>query len=333
MELSYVLDFYSDEAIIIPDLSKYPPINSVPALPDEPFLSILNNFLYDHPNVCENNSMTSHLPIEDRIITLDLTNMQLKTPFGYVSYITEICSALSKLIVIPVRIKSYDISHQTRDIHYHSNLIIIDNTNKTIEYFEPHGFNYLNSLDFLSIPNIFKTYFNTIDKFKSYIFTKSSDTCLFGLQQVQSFVNTSDGHCLAWSLYFIILRVLNAYILKPHISQFLNEYMVTKYTPLEIDELIKKFLFFIHTKNNNLNQIYSNYDHTSIIPYIIFDSYNKDLIFSRISYLATIYYQLLLGIKPTDSRFNIESVFNELIIYKDIYSFQDIMKKALLNIN
>lgn len=329
MDLLYTIDFYDNVALVIPDLKDYP-LSNEPYLLDEPFLNILNNFLYNHPNVCENINMTSFLPIEDRIITLDLINMDLKTPYGYIDYIIDICSVSSQLVVLPIRIKSYDIVHTTKNIVYHSNLIIIDNTNMTIEYFEPHGFNYQNSFDFISLPNIFKEYLLSFTNLFHYTFINSTDSCNLGVQSMQTLANTTDGHCLAWSLYFIILRVLNCHLQKPFISQYLHSYMTNKFTPLELDTLIKKFLSFIHTKDNNLNKLLSNYNHTSIVPYILLDPYNNDKLYTRIKFLAKSYYDILLGIK-NDA--NIDSIFNELVIYKDINNFQKIMKDTLLNIN
>lgn len=91
----------------------------------------------------------------------------------------------------------------------HANVLIIDNQKRVIEYFEPHGKIMSGIGKTIDIHFILITLLtNVSSKYKDYKFMNASDKCLFGIQEIQS-IYESLGHCLAWSLLYLHLRLIN----------------------------------------------------------------------------------------------------------------------------
>ncbi len=55
-----------------------------------------------------------------------------------------------------------------------------------------------------------------------------------GLQSKQNIINPQSGHCLAWSLLFIHVRILNLFL---HPDDVIN-YFTQKFTAVELDRYI-----------------------------------------------------------------------------------------------
>lgn len=126
----------------------------------------------------------------------------------------------------------------------HSNIIIINPFKKTIEFFEPHGKDFGNSIE--NILNttriILKIVLDIFPEFNHYTIINSSQICINGPQYFQGKVDQKAGHCLAWSLLFIQLRLY-------YINQDSN-FVVTslsKINPVYLDSYIKRYITFLNS--------------------------------------------------------------------------------------
>ena len=142
----------------------------------------------------------------------------------------------------------------------HSNIIIINPTIQTIEFFEPHGIEYSNSIENIidTTSIIFKVFFKIFPEFNKFNVINSSKNCLIGLQGIQGYIDKSVGHCLAWSLLFIQLRL--SHLNKS--SDFIVS-SISKLNPISLDHYIKQYITF-------LNSIYINKKTTSSFQKVSF---------------------------------------------------------------
>jgi hypothetical protein len=210
---------------------------------------------------------------------------------------------------------------------YHSNLLIIDNVNKRIEYFEPHGL----ISDHLSakLINLQSIIFSlTIEFFpftKTFDFRNASTTCLYGVQNLQGSVDKTAGHCLAWSLFFIWVRLINFTVktqTSESISEFLHRFLTKKYKPLELDTMIKRYITFVNQLPATSKSYTKNY-HIDMTSYI--DIIDKINIEDRCATLANVYFEKLLSYSFKD----IGQLFEELSSYRRLPSFHTIMNQSL----
>ena len=142
-------------------------------------------------------------------------------------------------IVIPIHLNFLDSAH--------SNVVIIDKTKHIIDFFEPHGFQM--GSDYNQIVNIFSivTYYlkQMFPQLAHFTVVNAAQRCIVGPQTVQG---GNQGHCLAWSLYFIFLKLINFDIGKGldnvHSSEIINSFLVQQ-VPETLDRIIRKFITFV----------------------------------------------------------------------------------------
>lgn len=179
--------------------------------------------------------------ISDYYISIDFTTFQYKIPNNLYNKL-EICkSDLDiRFYIIPLLLIL-----NPKDSH--SNVLIIDNYNKTIELYEPHGLNHPSSFDVEThIKNIIKIILkNKIDmKFKNVHYS-----CPIGFQKKQATVNYTSGHCVAWTLFFIHLKLINISKSSDEIITYLNNY-----SNEDIDTLIRKYITFVENQTTIENK-------------------------------------------------------------------------------
>ena len=120
-----------------------------------------------------------------------------------------------RFIVVPVALyfpditENYTTTSGQESRSGHANVIIIDNENKIIEFFEPHGQQFLGKLGrIIDIQYSLACFLATIDvKYTTFSF-KNASSCVLGIQEAQG-IHEDVGHCLAWTMLFITLRLLN----------------------------------------------------------------------------------------------------------------------------
>lgn len=164
--------------------------------------------------------------------------------------------------ILPIRLRFSQIAH--------ANVIIIDTLFKTIEFFEPHGkmFTGMSQEDPIKyniekhISNILNIFFKLLmfkdDDISKYTFLNVQNCIKLdlpeipgfeipeilgfeGVQTMQSKVDDKSGHCLAWSLLFIHIRLYNLHLQADDIMNF----FILNFTPKEIDVYIKRYITYI----------------------------------------------------------------------------------------
>ena len=166
----------------------------------------------------------------------------------------------------------------------HANVLFIDKQKQTVEYFEPHGilmyteYNNVVSISEVIEKNLFSL-FTPLSWNNGYVFLNINGQCFVGPQVLQesSFswkiqASSGDGHCLAWVLYYIYLRILNINTLQANSSpaSVLMEYITTTNDPEQLDYRIRRFITLVKhvasTVDENVESYINKLDiHTKMI--------------------------------------------------------------------
>jgi hypothetical protein len=311
-----------------------------------PLSVCLNNNFYER----QKQKMNAPTVLEN-FLHIDIPSYTAKMSMESIEYINTSCQHKS-LIVIPIKLgllnvlddygSTFDLNEmndyvlnginifndfdKTHHSVYHSNVLIIDNKNRRIEYFEPHGvtFGHLTA-QLVNLQSIILKIVQDLFPFtKNYEFRNAANTCLYGVQNLQQTVDQAAGHCLAWSLFFLIIRLVNNNIKiksKETVSEFLNRFLTTMFSAKQLDSLIKKFMTYVEQLPAT-TKYYSKHAQIDMTNYIdIIDKINME---DRCTILANLYFQKL----ATFSFKNIDKLFEELTSYRRLPSFQTIMNQA-----
>lgn len=305
----YIYDFQSN--LILPNLKGFFPSYSPVLL--ENIFTIFLDYIIKHnnnDNICFINSNR----INDYFVTIDLVNLTYIIPQIIEEKVKECSNKNNDIFILPIKIK-------INETDAHSNIIIIDHVHLQIELFEPHGILLLESP--IHITNLI---FNLVNKLflgesLLYNFKNIQNTCIFGVQSKQTLVDSISGHCLAWSLLFIHVKILNINIPSENIIHFLHTL-----TPHELDIYIKKYISFLELLSINFtNKNYDNNIYTLSLT-------NTDIldIQNRIVFLINKYKKVMEETSDDDKNKEdeIKKIFNELISYKNVESFHKIFFKT-----
>lgn len=262
----------------------------------------------------------------------------------FVNTNVNISSDISCTLEDPLKSTNIDNNMISQDIFSaHSNVIIIDKLLKKIEFYEPHGVE-------INIPNaklfniqtiLEKTIRSLLPFTMDYTFVNVSNICPYGrgAQSLQS--QTSEaGHCLAWSLYFILLRLYNQQITTKlyedddillSTTQILNHYVTTSSNSILLNSNIRKFISFLKdlSSNNsllNMNDFTNNFHLLTSID-IIENNLINNLLFKERIVLLT---QAFLYKSLTFDNDKI-IIFEELITYRNFNNFQKIIFNTIVN--
>ena len=227
-----------------------------------------SNFFYKFLNYLEKNSTTKtcykNLNVENSNIILDFVNKKYFIAKNYENRLFDCINDSSiNFIILPFSIL------RNSDSFGHFNIIIINKTDKKIEYFEPHG----SSLSPQLVQNkfIIKHILGIIHKLTRnkiihYKFSDAHILCPFGLQYKQESIFYIDesldlikygpktekglmtgkyGLCVAWCLLCIHLRLLNPTVSIKHIIKNI----FNKYNSYELNTYINKYIHLIINTN------------------------------------------------------------------------------------
>lgn len=344
---------FENNIILLPDITKYEKSKDN-YLTEDVFISFLEH-LYSALSVDNVNSIClqplfPNQSILETFIHVDLTDLTIRVPHKSYNYINNVCPSVS-MIVIPIKLHlvniqdsyssydQYNIDINDIDLDIvdqffnpskplttaHSNLLLIDNYNKTIEYFEPHGLNLGHaSAGIVSINNIiYKSAIQLFPFASLYSFNNASNSCIIGVQTMQSFVDNKAGHCLAWSLFFLTLRLFNQklVVLNESSSEFIHRFLVS-FPAIQLDDIVRRFITYVKTFPMT-EKAYSNYlnfnIHASLSPN------EKANIEERLKHVGDVYFQKLLNSSTQD----ISVLFAELISYRNLPSFHLIMSQCM----
>jgi hypothetical protein len=294
-----------NNGLILPDLNKLVPSDSI--LLEESifsnFFDIILNLLRDNKrtDVC----MFSSIYTSDYFIKIDYDSYKYEIPEILTGYLLGCRLQNIRYYILPLKI----IYNKT---NAHSNVIIVDIFNKTVEFFEPHGETYRNS----NIYNTQKHVMNILTfLFQDMLFKiiNTQENCPIGLQSRQNISNPKAGHCLAWSLLYITVRVLNiTYPINSIIGYF------DTFSNTLLDLYIRKFITFLEIETFFENE---KINHVQNYPLIPFDD-EEIKIRKTISILLNQY----LNFKITDQER--QQIFNDLISFRNYKDFNVLLFQA-----
>ena len=197
----------------------------------------------------------------------------------------------------------------------HANLLVIDNELEHIEFFEPHGETFGHAIgDLMDIPHLLHNFLGRInDKFNDYDFINVSENCLLGLQEVQN-LHESVGHCLAWTMMYLHLRLLNPQLASDSIIQrFTNNFSI----PEQI-LILKMYIATIE------DYYYTNEQEYLVPASVKFENSPEsiEIMTSRLMNLA-VQYKYLLQIR---NFVQAGYLFEELLMYRHLPMFHEALR-------
>lgn len=242
----------AEDHIILPNLRHSLPSSSL-YLKEDVFSKYLDKIILDtlktdSDTVCAFQSVF----ITDYFITIDFVDFIYKIPNILLSSLEQCKNNTNiRFYIIPLRL-----NFNYKDAH--SNVIIIDNQYKTIEYFEPHGVMFTG----LDVPYDIQRHIKILIsrlfpiRSKLYTFKNVQNYCPIGLQGLQTITNPASGHCLAWSLLFINVRINNLY----SSTDYIIEYFTKNFNSIDLDKYMRRYIGMLETTTEFANiKTFSNF--------------------------------------------------------------------------
>lgn len=335
---------FDERTIVLPKLQNYPLSNRM-FLDESRFSDYLDTLLFNINVTSGDSRRVCHIivsNIQEYFLQLNLLDNTIKISSSLMLQIMDCLNPVhtnyTRLIVIPIKlifsnskfIYPTDLETQELDTSSlytaHSNVIIIDNISRTIEFYEPHGIALQHPYGtFNNISDILQNYIQHTFNLYTYTFVNAASICPLGAQNLQSIVNNGSGHCLAWSLYFIFLRILNVNY-KPvtfkTTLQTLHEYVTTHYTPIQLDIIIRQFMAFIDSLDLTQTKLLDNYMIERASNYIL----DTSTVERRLRELLRIYLQNAYLYQLEFPR-----IFEEIVSYKYLPNFSEIFITEMNN--
>lgn len=228
--------------IIIPNIKDIPPSTSN-KLDLHKFSQYLDNILQNaNANQIETCSLYSPF-ISDYYIIIDFTTFKYIIPNHIIEKLKN-CGVNTRYYVIPIML-------QFNESMSHANIVIIDNKNKTIELYEPHGTHMLTNniiMDFDTEYHI-RHVLNMVVNTWNFVFKNVHNKCPIGFQNKQSNVNRESSLCVSWILFFIHTRMLNLDKSSDDIIEYFD-----KFKPIDLDLYIRKYTALIELETSKYNK-------------------------------------------------------------------------------
>jgi hypothetical protein len=204
-------------------------------LDEQTFTNYLDVLLHHKDNnIC---TITSSIVLEYFVI-VDIFRLNYQIPdtlYGFIN-LCKMRPIAPEFYVIPLKIQ-YDMKSA------HSNVMIVNMKNNHIEYFEPHGLVFNMDSSGYDMSNIVKQVATRLFPFHEFTVKNVSSQCPIGPQIVQSLANPLSGHCLAWSLLFIHMRLLNLHLNPELILSYLGVFNANG-----LDLIIRKYMSKLQTE-------------------------------------------------------------------------------------
>jgi len=242
---------FTENGIILPNFKDLPPSSSS-KLSLEKFAKYMDKILLEdltrlHPtlNVC---TLYSYF-ISDYYITIDFTTFTYIIPNHISSKLIE-CrkNKQVRFYVLPIILK-------LSDSDSHANVIIIDNKTKTIEMYEPHGLKFLSKDIFYDIEYHIRHLTNILlNKNTQFRFKNVHYKCPIGFQTKQAKIRDGSSYCVAWTLFFIHIRLYNLDLSTTQIIAFLDTF-----EPNKLDIYIRQYMTLIDNEvKDDIIKIYKD---------------------------------------------------------------------------
>lgn len=325
-----------ENGLMFPDLSNSQLTNDI-FLQEKYFSTFLEQFINDFNQIEKDAVCVMKFDnVMSHFITIDLVTPKVEISRQLIHDVQN-CNA--KVIVLPLRLiflkskENYNLvsnKSPTQDIVTgHSNVLIIDKVMQTVEYYEPHGLvtnsNFTLMYDLNKIvANIFRIHFPS---FAVYQLINAAQFCILGPQFWQNTINPTSGHCLAWSLYFIVLRILNNQIhsnILP-VSTMINN-TITLWSATVQDRSIRQFMTYVKQFVDNYAIKHKN--HSESISYTIYPSEIQNTQARLIYLLDTYFTKQILGLSS-----DIYLIWEEINSYRHMPFFHNTFAKVFMQYN
>lgn len=176
-----------------------------------------------------------------------------------------------------------DISLAVLGIEDHANALLINNKDKTVERFEPHGYIKSEFYDHDKIDHDLEKYF----KKKRYKYIRTVQECHIGPQNIEAEAERTfgdpSGYCVAWSLWYLEMRLRNLEVPRNKLfsmmenksstsSRFHN--FIRAYSQNIINQKLKYYKWFADKKYKTFQTLLEMYD---TISHNNDDNYNRKI--------------------------------------------------------
>ena len=304
-----------EDNIILPNLKQLVPSESF-VLREDIFSKYLDKIVFDaFQNYGNQMCLFKSVFYTDYFVTIDFVDFIYKIPNILLSKINQcIANPSVRFYVIPLRL---NLTYKDA----HSNVVIVDNLYKTIEFFEPHGSAFMGFEvpKPYNIENHVKILLSRLFPIKSqyYIYKNVQNNCPrgLGLQGKQSMINPQSGHCLAWSLLFIHVRINNLFLS----TEYIMNYFSKNFTPIDLDIYMRRYIGLLEASTYNITKTIPNFKYS-----LNLSPQEKLLISERVASLTK---QYLLELNSDKDKTIINKIFEELISYHKFPQFNDIFFK------
>lgn len=323
--------------IILPNLESMP-LSELYNIDDNIYSESLDRLLFNF-NFFQNDYLC-HLyfdKIEEYFLNVDLTKFEITMSVNSILQIQECINNGKRLVILPIRLDFLNIQNEytpflENDVETyaaHANLVIIDTKWQVIEFFEPHGIKLEHAYsNYIQLPKLVEKFVKNTFNLQHYNFVNIANLCPIGVQQKQSIVNPISGHCAVWTLYFIMLRLLNIHFIPKQgltISETINQ-IVLKNDPYILDTTIRQFLTYIESLGIIPVRFLKTNNNYNMIDYL--DANEIILLENRLRYLIRFYFFNAVFYKRY-----FKKIFEEIISYKNLPNFDNIFIEEIANNN
>lgn len=241
---------FTESGIILPNFKDLEP-SSASKLSLDKFAKYMDKiFLEDltsiHPELgtC---TLYSHF-ISDYYITIDFINFSYVIPNHILDKLNECKTNRNvRFYVLPIMLKF-------NENDSHANVLIVDNKTKTIEMYEPHGSRFLSKDIFYDLEYHIKQLISHVLSRRSHFrFKNVHYKCPIGFQTKQAKIDKSTGHCVAWTLFFIHVRLYNLDLNTTEIIDIFD-----KFEPEKLDTYIRQYMSLIDEEIKDVKKFYKD---------------------------------------------------------------------------
>lgn len=310
----YIID--TDSNMILPNLKL---VESSPSiyLREDIFSKYLDKIIVDSfQNYGNQICLLKSVFYTDYFITIDFVDFLYKIPNILLTSLNKCKNNPSiRFYVIPIRL---NLTYKDA----HSNVVIVDNLYKTIEFFEPHGsvFRGFHVPKPYNIENHIKILLSRLFPIRSqvYKYKNVQSSCPLGLQGQQSLINPGSGHCLAWSLLFVHIRINNLFLSTEYIINYFN----INFNPVELDIYMKRYISLLEQTTYNV--------HTKTLPNFKYQlNLSQDEKIHISQRIQSLTQQYMLELTSDKDKSIITKIFEELISYHKYSHFNELFFKTV----
>lgn len=318
-----------DRDITFPDVSDFDDIPiDLTYLPTDRFVNYINLLFKKYSYIVCNIDLEN---INEYFIEIDVVRLTYKISVKLLNTIEACKQNVHFFYIIPIHLRFPNQFEMSNDPEItssgHSNIVIINNNQFTIQLFEPHGVNYSGFTFDVNTKRIIEKVIKEIFPLEKSLYhfenLYEGGCPYFGVQR-------NDLFCLAWSLLLVELRLLNPFVTSESIIDVLSSY--------DYDSNLK----YLHNYINYISyQLYTNvltgqvyitnyegYSTFNIKDIQLTDVIKEDVLVNRIQLLLDEYFRLQY-LEDSENISKKQLIFEELISYRKYTYFHNVFFKYI----